>query len=340
MLLHSRTVACIFLLFIIFYFDRLFFKIFNLCTRRIGYESHRLMEYETVWSSRPTGMLSNRSIFNPDMFYDSTSKTWYVVSRYTKGHRISQFLSCILSKEEDIIIAMILMTLDNNFRELSRREIYVEREPIYGFKSTVKTWQHGEDPRIFYDETIDKFVVQATIYSTDGCNHIAHGVLIENDSGVLLWKIIRICGINGDTRYNKNWSYIRKNLYLSHCYPEWKVVRMDSNGNSRIAVGVKTIINNRLRCTSKFCQFSSNSYLTLLHTYNEFYRCVFCEVDKEKLLPIRYSHPLDFTEDDNYVEFPSGLYIVGDYVFIGLGVNDVECKIIKVHKEIVKSYLL
>lgn len=343
-MIYNRTVFIAYIViifFTVFYFDRLFYKIYNLCVHRLGYENRQLKNYETVWSSGSSNMFSQRSIFNPDMWYDSSKKLWYVIARHTNGHRLWQLITVQFLKQESLTPVMILFTLDENFRELSRKQVYAEDEPIPGYKSNNISWHNGEDPRIFYDDYLQKFVVQATIHNKDKSIHIAHGILAENENGNLVWNIFRVCGVDGNTKYHKNWSYISENLYLSHCHPEWQVVKMSSDtGNCEIVSKRKTIINNNLRCTTKLCSFSSNSYLTLLHTYNQFYRCVFCEVDKQTLLPIKYSYPIEFTDCDNYVEFPSGLFIVGDYIYIGLGINDMECKIIKIHKNIVKEYLL
>lgn len=333
------AICALLLVITVLHFDRLFFKILNLRKHRLGYESSRLVEYETVWSVSPAPMISKRSVFNPDMWYDSSKKLWYVIARYTKGHRFSQLISCMISEKDNLQVAMILFTLDDNFNQISQREVYVEKEPMEGYQPSVSYWSNGEDPRLFFDDSMGKYVIQATIHNLDKSIHIAHGVLVENKQGLLLWKIFRVCGIDGVSKYQKNWSYIGKNVYLSHCFPKWQIVKMNELGDSTIVRQCDTIINNNLRCTSKFCLFTAHSYLTLLHTYNQFYRCVFCEVDRKTLLPIRYSKPIDFTEDTSYVEFPSGLFILNDRVYVGLGINDVECKIIRIHKDVIDRYL-
>jgi hypothetical protein len=324
---------------LVFWFDKVIFKMVKLRQYPKGYKSVQLTKYEQVWNS-PYTIDFTRSFFNPDMWYDSENKLWYVITRYTRGHRFTQFLSCYLSKcSNEDRITMMLFILDDKFQEQSRIPIYAEIEPMDGFKSNNKLWWNGEDPRIFLDETNGKLMIQGTVHRQDNTVHLAHGVL-TNEDGKCSWKIERLCSIDGISEQHKNWAYVRKNLFLTHAYPQWKIATMNENGNCRTTtITNNSILNNRLRCTSKFCSYSPNTYLTLLHTYNEFYRTVFCEVDKQSLLPIRYSQPIDFTEADNYVEFPSGLFIEGDYVFVGLGINDIEARIIKIHKDTINEYL-
>ena len=297
----------------------------------------RLMTGDIVWKSPNISIFSRRSIFNCDMIYDSKLSEWYVITRYTHGRRLFQLLYGILLKHTGPI--MMMYKLDKDFKLIHKMPIYNSSDPIAGMTSTNKLYVNGEDPRIFYNEDLMKFTIQATVYWNDKRKTLAHGTLevIEGEEK-LCWKIKKQCFIkNKEKDSHKNWSYITKNLYLTHAHPLWQIVEMDTTGKSRIILSVNNTHPISLRCTTKFQSLTEDTYLTLLHTYSP-YRTVFCKVDKKTLLPIDYSEPVHFFENFfNDIEFPSGLCICDNQVYIGLGINDLKCVIIKLSKEKVLS---
>jgi len=294
-----------------------------------------------VWKSISCSALSRRSLYNPDLWYDAKTQRWHVLCRYTRGHRAMQYISSYIKEEEEIPnhrLTMLLYTLDKDFHEIDCLPVYVNDEPLKGFSSDNMLYWNGEDPRLFFDESVGKFMVQATLHNANRKTYLGHGVLVGHGD-YSVWEVKRICGILGEEIVShKNWSYIRENLYLTHCYPNWQIVKMNTAGGCTIVQRTPTILKNEVRCTTKFISYGDRTYLTLLHTFKP-YRTVFCEVDKQTLRPLRYSQPIRFFEQVNYVEFPSGLFVQGEYVYVGLGVNDCDAYIIRIEKNHVDKLL-
>lgn len=290
-------------------------------------------EAACVWKSPETDILSLRSIYNPDLWYDRQKEEWYIVARYTRGHRAVQYILAhnpYIDELDGGRITMLLFVLDKHFVPKQSIPIYSAIEPYPGLKSRKLLWWNGEDPRVFYNQQTKKFTVQATVHRDDGRICLGHGPLIQKDTvDAAEWDVEYICEIKGQGEESqKNWSYIRGDLYLTHCYPYWQIVRMAADGVCQIYMRVPSAIKEEVRCTTKLVSLTEHTYLTLLHTHKP-YRTVFCEVDKRTLLPIRYSRPVTFFETQTFVEFPSGLFIHDLDVYIGLGLNDCEGYVFK-----------
>lgn len=230
--------------------------------------------------------------------------------------------------------SMLLYVFSDEFEKRKEEPVYVS---VGRGTSNPLFWQ-GEDPRLYRNEK-GELMVQATIHSPEGLICLGQGTLCRVD-GRLVWNVQRIV----QSRVNqKNWaaSPLTRNgrqLFLSHVYPKWCWTSLDVGGVSRREFVIPSFGEfTDLRCTSGCVDFRPNTLLTCLHSKKP-YKTFFCEIDKTTLLPLNISPALDFSPEKSYIEFCSGLEVVGEKVYLGVGINDAQFEIYLMDREeIVKT---
>lgn len=322
---------------LLFFEDRIQVLLYML--RRRGYSLRNVRKL--VWRSPVSNPLRRRSVFNPSLLFDAPKTRWLVLCRNTRGRRVGQCLIQYLLDDDVVELrgttyraSMLLYVFSDEFEKQSEEPVYVSVET----KGVNPLFWQGEDPKIYVDEHGCK-MVQATIHSPRGLICLGQGPLSRVD-GKLVWDVKRVV----QSRVNqKNWSAspLRREgrqIFLSHVYPKWRWTTLSPDGIPRVEFEVLSPGELRdLRCTSVCREFRENTLLTCLHSKNP-YKTYFCEIDRQTLLPIRMSPAFDFSPDRSYIEFCSGLDIVDDKVYLGVGINDVEFEIYLMEKdEVIKT---
>lgn len=303
-----------------------------------------------VWQGPLYGPVSRRSVFNPSIIYDHDSDRWVVICRYTRGRNTGQIVLQYLAEDDTKTIydkvhraTMRIFVLDKHFRLISDEPVYVDTKPYPGAEARDILFWQGEDPRFFVDEH-GRLMVQASVHQRDRVIKLAHGRLERTpDSRFMKWVIERVIKLPSS---QKNWGSLPakqddRKMFLTDVHPRWKIQIVSSDGTVTRVVDVDTTPYKQLqglRCTSRCCTFTETTLLTCLHSVHP-YQTYFCEIDMETTLPIRLSPPLIF-DVDSYIEFPSGLDILDDRVFIGIGINDVKAAIYSINKDKVSELLL
>jgi len=283
-----------------------------------------------VWKGPSSNPLSRRSVFNPSLLHEPERKRWLLLARYTRGRRLGQ---CTLQYLLDDDICMIrnekyrasmrLYIFDDHFRCIREEPVFVNvlegaRDPLF--------WQ-GEDPRIFRDSD-GRIRVQATLHGQYGEIKLGYGGIIRID-GRLVWEVDTVVKSQSP---QKNWAPTPltrggRQIFLTHVSPRWVCATISPEGYPDYFFSTPSPGQLRgLRCTSPCVRFSENSFITCIHSVHP-YKTYFLEIDAQTLEPLRMSAPLDFNPDVSYIEFASGLEIVGDNVFVGVGINDTRCEV-------------
>jgi hypothetical protein len=247
---------------------------------------------------------------------------------------------CQLSGKE-YRASMLYTCLSPDFHPIGSEPIFVNTSPP-GCSSPLDDlfWQ-GEDPRVFRNQS-GKLRLQATVHS-GSTRKLAHGSLVRKE-GKLVWDLHSLIRSPAN---EKNWSALPltdpqgSQIFLSHVHPEWKMTTLTSDGYPRTLLTTPRYAAwfRKLRCTSPCQVLSPGKLLTLLHTYHP-YRTVLCEIDSKTLLPTRLSLPLEFEYPDSYIEFPSGLFIHEDKVYVGLGINDTKARIWEFPLDLIQQLLV
>lgn len=301
-----------------------------------------------VWQGPIHSPVSRRSVFNPSIIYDHGSERWFVICRYTRGRKTGQVLLQYLAEDDTTLIydkvhraTMILFVLDKRFNLVSREPVYVDNEPYPGAQPQDLLFWQGEDPRFFVDEH-NRLMVQASVHQMDRIIKLAHGRLEKTPDGRFLkWTIEKVIKLPSS---QKNWGSLpvtqfNSKLFLTDVYPKWKVQIVDQQGSVKNIIDIDTpgILLKNLRCTSRCCLFKQGTLLTCLHSVHP-YQTYFCEIDLSTLGPLRLSPPLIF-DIDSYIEFPSGLDIIDDFVYVGVGINDVKASVYRLPVDYVDRLL-
>lgn len=323
---------------LMFFEDRL--QVLMYMLSRQGYSLRNVRKL--VWKSPLSNPLRRRSVFNPSMIFDADRKRWLVLCRYTRGRRVGQ---CMLQYllDDDVLrlrgrryrASMLLYIFNDEFEKQSEEPVYVLSE----IKSTNPLFWQGEDPKLYVDEH-GKIMVQATLHSPSGLICLGQGSLARVDDK-LVWDVRRTV----QSRVNqKNWSasplaYQGSQMFLSHVYPKWRWTILSPEGVPRVVFESFSFGElGDLRCTSGCRPFRENTLLTCLHSKNP-YKTYLCEIDRETLLPVRMSPAFEFSPDKSYIEFCSGLEIVGDKVYFGVGINDAQFEIYLMMRDEVEKLL-
>ena len=328
------TIVC---LLILFFLDERLYILWKIWTQRPKAVPVGELSSRVVWEEGPSFPLSRRSVFNPSIHFDKVSNRWLMISRFTRGRRVGQ---CLLQYtiEDDLIdidglehrASMLLQIFDMGFNLIREIPVYVR---TFGGSNDCLRWQ-GEDPRFFTNE-IGELQVQATLHEPNGKIRLAHGPLRTTSDGRVLWNVSRVIK---SSENQKNWGALPDGRrFLTNVFPEWRVASLDSAGYQTTLMSLDTSGIDRLtglRCTSGCKQFTKSTLLTCLHSVHP-YRTYLCEIDSRTLKPLRISPPLEFCEGLGYIEFPSGLEVLGEDVFLGVGINDIKLKVIKL-----KAYLV
>jgi hypothetical protein len=230
---------------------------------------------------------------------------------------------------------MILYIFNGEFEKLSEEPVYVN---TFGGTGNPLFWQ-GEDPRLYLDEKGRK-MVQGTIHGKAGEIRLGHGSLVRID-GKLIWDVSAVVQ---SPKSEKNWSSTPltrggSRLFLTDVSPKWRFCTLSRTGipNPIFVMDSPSVLKG-LRCTSPCRDFSPRTLLTCLHSTHP-YKTYFLEIDSETLLPIRMSPPLDFSPDKSYIEFASGLELVDNNVYIGVGLNDAQFEIYRLSKTDVAGFM-
>jgi predicted GH43/DUF377 family glycosyl hydrolase len=341
---HSILFLCLFLVWLLIHMDEIYLVDYY---REYRFKNTFIMKRygKVVWQGPTCNVWGRRSVFNPSIVYEPNKERWHIFCRYTRGRRVLQCMyqqllenDVVKISDQDYRESMFYICLTKEFHTISSEPVFVNTSPK-GCSSPIDIlfWQ-GEDPRTFRNQD-GKLLLQATVHSGE-VRKLAHGTLVRHQ-GKLLWEPEMI--IQSKTN-EKNWSALPltdkkcgSQIFLSHVSPEWKMTTLTSDGYPQTILSTskyETWFRN-LRCTSPTYHLFPGKLLTCLHTYHP-YRTVLCEIDSKTLLPTRLSLPLEFEYPDSYIEFPSGLYIMDDKVYIGVGVNDTRAKI----WEFTKSFIL
>jgi hypothetical protein len=300
-----------------------------------------------VWQGPICNVWERRSVFNPSIVYEPSKERWHIFCRYTRGRRALQCMYQQLLENDVVKISdqeyresMLYICLTKEFHTISSEPVFVNTSPK-GCSSPIDIlfWQ-GEDPRAFRNQD-GKLRLQATVHSGE-TRKLGYGALVRKQ-GKMVWDPETIIQSKSN---EKNWSALPlidksgSQIFLSHVSPEWKMTIIDSNGYPQtiLSTGKYEAWFRKLRCTSPSYYLSPGRLLTCLHTYHP-YRTILCEIDSKSLLPTRMSLPLEFEYPDSYIEFPSGLYILHDKVYFGVGVNDTRSKIWEFPKSFIQSLL-
>jgi len=317
------------LCFILFFFDDRIFTLWRVGSQSPGAFSVQHLR-SLVWRGPVSNPLRRRSIFNPSLVYDSERSRWLVIARYTRGRRIGQCLLQYLLDDDEVKLrnelyraTMILYVFNEEFEKLSEEPVFVNK--FWGTNDPL-TWQ-GEDPRIYFDEE-GRVAVQATVHGRAGEIKLGRGKLVRMD-GKLTWQLKRVVQSG---KPQKNWAPTPKlrdgsQIFLTNVYPRWRCATLSADGVPNLVVDqMSPVVLKGLRCTSPCRPLTDKTLLTCLHSTHP-YKTYLAEICSETLLPIRVSPPLDFSPEQSYIEFASGLEIVGDRVYIGMGINDAQSEI-------------
>lgn len=327
--------------FMILFFDDRFFVLWRMSQRSPKIYSLKEIR-DVVWRSPLSNPLRRRSMFNPSLLYEASRDRWLVLARYTRGRRLGQCLIQYLLDDDDVKLrnetyraSMILYIFNGDFEKLSEEPVYVNK---FGGSRNPLFWQ-GEDPRLYLDAG-GKKIVQATIHGRNGEIRLGHGELVRID-GKLIWNVTTVVQ---SSRPEKNWSSTPlsrdgSRVFLTDVSPRWRFCTLSQTGVPTTVFDMNSpSVLRRLRCTSPCRRFSAHTMLTCLHSAHP-YKTYFLEFDSNRLLPIRMSPPLDFSPDKSYIEFASGLEIVGNNVYIGVGLNDAQFEIYRLSRTDVAGFM-